>query len=200
MIITVTSFKGGVGKTTIAVHLAGVLQKKGKTLLIDGDPNRSSLEWSREGKLPFTVIDEKQAPKFIRDGSFKFILIDTQVRPDEADLKDLSEGCDLLIVPTTTDALSLKATLKMLSALKSLHAENYKILLSAIPPPPSREGQDAYQEIKSNGLPIFATMVTRYTAFKKSAMQGVLVNEVKDPHAAASWQAIEKIGKEIIKK
>src|SRR5215207_5591940 len=103
MIITVTSFKGGVGKTTIAVHLAGVFQKKGKTLLIDGDPNRSSLEWAKDGKLPFTVIDEKQAPKHIRYGSFKYILIDTQVRPDEAELKDLSEGCDLLIVPTTTD-------------------------------------------------------------------------------------------------
>lgn len=200
MIITVTSFKGGVGKTTIAVHLAGVLQKKGKTLLIDGDPNRSSLEWSKDGHLPFTVIDEKQAPKYIRDGSFKFILIDTQVRPDEADLKDLSEGCDLLIVPTTTDSLSLKATLKMLSALKNLEAENYKILLSAIPPPPSKEGQEALQEIKENNLPIFETMITRYTAFKKSAMQGVLVKDVKDDHAFESWKAIENICKEILNK
>jgi chromosome partitioning protein len=200
MIITVTSFKGGVGKTTVAVHLAGVLQKKGKTLLIDGDPNRSSLEWSRDGNLPFTVIDEKQAPKYIRDGSFKFILIDTQVRPDEAELKDLSEGCDLLIIPATTDALSLKATLKMLSALKNLEAENYKILLSAIPPPPSKEGIEAQSEIKNNGLPIFETMVTRYTAFKKAAMQGVLVKDVKDDHALESWRAIENIGREILKK
>lgn len=200
MIITVTSFKGGVGKTTIAVHLAGVLNKKGNTLLIDGDPNRSSLEWAKEGQLPFTVIDEKQAPKFIRDGSYKFILIDTQVRPDEGDLKDLSEGCDLLIVPTTTDSLSLKATLKMLSALKSLAAENYKILLSAIPPPPSKEGQEALAEIKANGLPIFETMITRYTAFKKSAMQGSLVKDVKDSHAGESWNAMEKIVKEILQK
>jgi chromosome partitioning protein len=199
MIITVTSFKGGVGKTTVAVHLAGALQKKGKTLLIDGDPNRSSIEWSKEKKLSFIVIDEKQAPKYIRDGSFKYILIDTQVRPDEADLKDLSEGCDLLIIPTTTDSLSLKATLKMLSALKKLNANNYKILLSAIPPPPSNEGKEAFNEIKNNGLPIFETMITRYTAFKKAAMQGNLVNEVKDPHSQASWRTIENICKEILK-
>jgi chromosome partitioning protein len=200
MIITVTSFKGGVGKTTIAVHLAGLLNKKGKTLLIDGDPNRSSLEWAKDGKLNFTVIDEKQAPKYIRDGSFKFILIDTQVRPDEGDLKDLADGCDLLIVPTTTDSLSLKATLKMLTALKNLEADNYKILLSAIPPPPSKEGREALEEIKENKLPIFQTMITRYTAFKRAAMQGILVKEVKDPHAAESWKAIENVCKEILKK
>lgn len=40
MIITVASFKGGVGKTTSAVHLAAYFQQDKPTLLIDGDPNR----------------------------------------------------------------------------------------------------------------------------------------------------------------
>lgn len=33
MIVTVISFKGGVGKTTTAIHLATLLQKKAPTLL-----------------------------------------------------------------------------------------------------------------------------------------------------------------------
>ena len=47
MILTVASFKGGVGKTTSAIHFAAYLQQQAPTLLIDGDPNRSATTWAR---------------------------------------------------------------------------------------------------------------------------------------------------------
>ena len=46
MIYAVVNTKGGVGKTTIAVHLATMLARLGKTLLIDGDPQASSASWA----------------------------------------------------------------------------------------------------------------------------------------------------------
>ncbi|MEG4997774.1 ParA family protein [Microcoleus sp. B4-D4] len=57
MIVTVASFKGGVGKTTTALHLAVYLQTKAPTLLVDGDLNRSALDWTARGSLPFQIVD-----------------------------------------------------------------------------------------------------------------------------------------------
>src|SRR5215218_229659 len=136
MIITVASFKGGVGKTTTAVHLAAFLQRHKDTLLIDGDPNRSASGWAKRGKLPFRVVDERQAARFSRD--YQDVVIDTQARPSQEDLEALAEGCDLLIIPSTPDALSLDALTLTVHALQNLAQNRYRILLTMIPPKPSR--------------------------------------------------------------
>ena len=195
MIITVASFKGGVGKSTTAFHLAAYFEKLAPTLLVDGDANRSALDWGERGEIPFKVVDEKQAVKFGRQ--YEHIVIDTPARPDGDELKTIAEGCDLLVLPTSPDALALGATLKMVDALHDLDT-NYRILLTIVPPNPNKAGNDARAAISTAELPIFETAIRRLAVFQKAALEGVPVYAVKDSYSAIAWQCYVDVAKEIV--
>ncbi len=49
MIVALLNQKGGVGKTTLSLHLAGELSRSGaRVLLIDADPQGSALDWAEQ--------------------------------------------------------------------------------------------------------------------------------------------------------
>jgi chromosome partitioning protein len=196
MIVTVASFKGGVGKTTSAVHIAACLQAKAATMLVDGDPNRSATKWAKRGNFSFKVIDERQGIR--RAGDFVHTVIDTEAHPSRDDMEALADGCDLLIVPSTPDRLSLDALVDTVAVLKSLGTERWRILLTMVPPPPSRAGELARAVLEEAGFPLFAGSIRRYTAFQTASDQGVIVADVKDARAAMGWEDYRRIGAEIL--
>lgn len=196
MIVTVASFKGGVGKTTTAVHLACYLQKKAPTLLIDGDENRSATGWNERGSLPFRVVDELQGVRYARE--FEHIVIDTQARPSKDDLKLLAGGCDLLLLPTTPDSLSLEALLLTVGALRELNFNDFRVLLTICPPRPSHDAEEARSLLDELELPVFKSQIQRLVAYQRAALRGVPVYEVTDPRADSAWADYENAGKEIL--
>jgi len=196
MLITVASFKGGVGKTTTAIHLAAYFQTLGKTVLIDGDPNRSATTWTGRGSFPFDVVDEFQMSKLAR-GGYEHMILDTAARPNENTMKSLVAGCDLLILPSTPDLLSLDALRLTVSALQSYQADKFKILLTMVRPKPARDGDIAKSMLQKAGLPVFDGMIRRYQAFVTAASYGLLVNDVKDERAHYGADDYAAIGKEL---
>lgn len=192
-IITLSQFKGGVGKTTCAICIASLLNEQGPTLLIDSDPNRSASLWARKGCLPFTVCNDQEAPKLLMKGNFVNIIIDTPARPAQDEIDSLAQGCDLLILPSTPDPLSLSALAQISQSLPD--ETNYRVLLTIIPPSPQKDGEEALAALKRHNLPTFNRMVRRYKAYIKAADLGKPVHEI--PGGGTAWNDWKALWKEI---
>lgn len=195
-IVTVTSYKGGCGKSTTAVHLATYFSEEYEVLLIDGDPNRTCIEWAERGELPFTVADERKAIRLIP--KHELIVVDTQARPGTDDLKELAEDCDLLILPTTPDILSLNPMLSTAEDLTGVNSSaQYKALITAVPPAPNTDGKSMLTDLQKAGIPAFHTMIRRTVGFPKAALAGVPISKLKDSKQRLGWRDYENLGKEI---
>lgn len=198
-VITISNLKGGVGKSTVALHVAAYLSQHDETLLIDYDPtNRTCEKWAEEGKLPFTVTNEKKASRILSD-SQRFVVIDSPARPD--DLKDLAESCDLLILPTMPNIVSINPTIKTALEL-SQFGSNHRILINCVPPHPSKEGERLRAELREAELPVFEQMLSRSSYYERAALEGVSVNQIDDKSHRSRylklWAQIEALGSEIL--
>ncbi len=200
MIVTVTSYKGGVGKTTTSVHIAAYLQRLAPTLLVDGDGIRSATKWSRRGNgtgLPFKVVGDKEMGKYIRD--FEHTVIDTEGNPSDRDFKELAEGCDLMVIPAEPETVATDGLIHTLEKLQGLPSVRFKVLLTKVPPLPRTEGRLLRQMLTDEGFPLFVSEVPRLAAFEKAAAAGVPVYAVKDERAGRAWRAYELAGEEIVR-
>jgi chromosome partitioning protein len=194
MIVSITNFKGGTGKTTSAVHVAAALNKRGKTILIDGDDNQSAAAWNERGNLNVSVITENELENA---GAYKHLVIDTAARPNADELETIVQASDLLIIPSQPDAIAIDTLLKLVTALKKMNADNYKVLFTLVPPN-SHHAEEAKQLLKQLEIPFFNTFITRRAVFTRAALQGTTVENLKNGGTEA-WQEFTNLAKEVLK-
>jgi chromosome partitioning protein len=195
MIVSILNFKGGTGKTTCAVHIAAVLHTHGKTILLDGDDNQSAAAWNERGNLRFPVINENELEEHA--GSYKNLVVDTAARPNSRELETIVKASDLVIIPSQPDAVALDTLLKLITTLKNLNADNYKVLFTLVQPT-SHHAAEAKELLKQLEVPFFDSFITRRAVYARAALNGVTVEN--QPHGGTeAWAEFTNLAKEILK-
>jgi chromosome partitioning protein len=126
-IISVVQRKGGVGKTTVAVNVAGELVRLGHSVtLIDADPQKSAFAWANPRRLRFPVRHHAYSSarivtwiKAIYTSGTDVTIIDTP-----ADLGSVSrtaiELSDLIIMPCGPSSLDINSAKQTLDKIDEL--------------------------------------------------------------------------------
>jgi chromosome partitioning protein len=122
VILAVANQKGGCGKTTTVMNLAGGLIKaKYRVLVVDADPQASATMWSLakgQGSLPFDVVTARQLgnkPSALDSMEYEFVLVDCP--PGVADPQDDAgkfarsaiHAADAVLVPLRPSTLDFSA-------------------------------------------------------------------------------------------
>lgn len=207
MIISLLNQKGGVGKTTLALHLATALSREGRrVLVVDADPQGSALDWaaSRQDQPPFRVIGlpkpnlHKELPLLAQD--YDHIVVDGPPRVyDVARSAILASNVVLIPVqPSPYDVWAAKEIVELIKEassfaenMKAFFVVNRKIVNTAI-------GRDVTEALAGYDIPTLAASVSQRVAFAESAAQGQTVLET-DPSGIAA-QEVLTLSKEIQEK
>ena len=120
--ILVASSKGGVGKTTVATHLAAQAALAGqRTVLVDVDPQASSTRWAeRRAGLESAVLpidgSSQGWRKQIPDDT-DVVIVDAPAGAMAGDLDAFLERADAIVVPVLPSALDIEGTVRFLNTI-----------------------------------------------------------------------------------
>lgn len=185
MIITFANQKGGVGKSTLATNIAYGFSRIAETMLIDADPQGSSLDWNnaREGESKVHIIGlprpniHKEIKKIGK--GYEYIIIDTPPHSSEI-VRSAMLASDLVIIPVQPspyDIWSASETVKLANeasvfkeTLKAVFVINRKIVNTSI-------GNAVTQALSEYELPVLKSHICQRIGFPESASIGKSVLE-----------------------
>jgi chromosome partitioning protein len=158
MRIAVINLKGGTGKTVTAVHLATALAARGRTLLVDADPQGSALSWSEEAEeLPFAVVGlpVRSLHKRLSDllPGLMHVVIDTPPG-DHAIVRSAITAAEVIVVPIAPSIIDLdrlRPTLDLIAEVEAVSPLRVFVLLTRVRAA-TRSGRLAREILEDSGV------------------------------------------------
>lgn len=196
MIVAVANTKGGVGKTTIALHLAVLAaQRKKDVLVADADVQRSSSEFiavreseNHKPSLTSSVFLGKNAGNDIKKMREKFDLIIADIGGmDNTTLRSILIRADILVVPVIPGQFEMWVLEQMdgiVDMVKEINP-NLKVITflnNADTNPKIEMGRNAVdlsdplRHLSVSGDIIISSRI----AFRRAIAEGLIVNELKE--------------------
>jgi len=187
--ISIISQKGGAGKTTLALNLAGAAEEAGfRTVIVDLDPQASAKGWHDHRQREAPVVISAQAARLSEvlatasDHGADLCIIDTAPHSETAALA-AARAADLILIPCRPAILDLRAIASSVD-LAQLAKKSAVIVLNSAQPRGSL-ADDAEKAIASYGLPVAPVRITQRAAFIHSLTAGQTVIEYEPAGAAA---------------
>ena len=182
--------KGGVGKTTVALHLAAAFWQHGhNTLILDLDPQASAAEWhdARSAEMPHVEsIQPARLAKVVehaREIATGVLILDTAPHA-EATAIEAARCADLVLVPCQPSIMDLRAMRKTIELLKLVKAPAFAILNGV--PAQGAVAEEAAEMIEAGlGLPVCPVRLGDRVAYSRCLISGQTAQEFEPLGKAA---------------
>jgi chromosome partitioning protein len=198
MIISVTSLKGGVGKSTITQNLAVCFAHSGyKVCIADADANQSALRWSslREEELPPIPAfgtPEKTLSSNIKklNDDYEIVLVDGTPSLDRVTSKIILLA-DLVLVPILPSGLDIWATEQFLERLADAREQKEQPIPAYFLLNQFQSNLNLNKEFREvlndTGIPVLDSVLKNRVAYREAVIKGLGVYEFKDEKAKTEF-------------
>jgi chromosome partitioning protein len=178
--IALMAMKGGVGKTTLAVHLAVAAMRAGESVaIIDTDPQASAVAWARvrdggsPDVVPIPVQRLAQALAAAAD-DYSVVIVDTAPRAS-VEAAIVCGTVDLTLIPTRPSAVDLETLEQSVSIVQAAKCEGL-IVLNACPAR-APENAEARGYAVSLGLAVAMIAIGERRPFARAFAEGAGIAE-----------------------
>ena len=210
-IIVIANQKGGAGKTTVSMQLAGTIGKSKKVLVVDADPQGTATRWASTADdnkpFPAAVIGlsvagkmlHREIKKFIPD--YDFIIVDCPPAADSPIAQSALLVADLAIVPIIPSPLDLWASVGIRQIIEDV-AEINDTLKSRLLINQCQTNINLTKEVVDI-LPQFGTKTLKNrlhqrTTYRQSALVGGTVHDL-GYRAKPAIKEINSLTREVLK-